>query len=120
MNGAKFDEETSKTRIGDIGADAKLVLERGVILSSADSEPIGLPQYFGPQSFHNGDYTFYYNNIKENVAKRIATYLEGRSARCQKCLARSHAVRQAQPPVRAHPRDAASDAGAVAWGRKIV
>ncbi|MBE6514598.1 MAG: DUF3089 domain-containing protein [Thermoplasmata archaeon] len=71
-----FDEETSETRIGDIGADAKLVLDRGVILSNADYEPIGLPQYFGPQSFHNGDYTFYYNNIKKNVAKRIATYLD--------------------------------------------
>lgn len=30
---------------------------------------------FGPQSFHNGDYTFYYNNIQDNVAKRIAAYL---------------------------------------------
>ncbi len=28
----------------------------------------------GPASFHDNDYTFYYNNIKENVAKRIATY----------------------------------------------
>jgi len=33
-----------------------------------------LTDFFGPQSFHNGDYTFYYNNIKDNVAKRIATY----------------------------------------------
>jgi hypothetical protein len=30
---------------------------------------------FGPQSFHNGDYTFYYNNIKDNVAKRVAAYM---------------------------------------------
>lgn|GEM_PF-3052400 len=57
-----------------------------MILSNADYEPIGLPQYFGPQSFHNGDYTFYYNNIKKNVAKRIATYLDSRSARCRKSM----------------------------------
>jgi len=69
------DEMTSEISFGDIGADAQLVLGRGVILTNADAEPLGLPQYFGPQSFHNSDYTFYYNNIKENVAKRIATYL---------------------------------------------
>ena len=33
-----------------------------------------MPDVFGTQSFHNGDYTFYYNNIKDNVAKRIAAY----------------------------------------------
>ena len=33
-----------------------------------------LPEYFGPASFHNGDSTLFYNNIKGNVAKRIATY----------------------------------------------
>ena len=25
----------------------------------------------------NGDYTFYYNNFRDNVAKRIAAYLAG-------------------------------------------
>jgi len=30
--------------------------------------------FFGPASFHEDDYQFFYNNIKENVAKRIATY----------------------------------------------
>ena len=25
-------------------------------------------------SFHEDDYQFFYNNLKENVAKRIATY----------------------------------------------
>jgi hypothetical protein len=33
-----------------------------------------MTELFGPQSFHNGDYIFYYNNIKANVAKRIAAY----------------------------------------------
>jgi len=27
-----------------------------------------------PASYHEDDYPFFYNNIKENVAKRIATY----------------------------------------------
>ncbi len=26
---------------------------------------------FGPESFHNGDYSLFYNNIKENVKARI-------------------------------------------------
>ena len=32
------------------------------------------PKFFGPASYHEDDYPFFYNNIKENVAKRIATY----------------------------------------------
>lgn len=28
----------------------------------------------GPQSYHQDDYSIFYNNIKENVAKRIAAY----------------------------------------------
>jgi hypothetical protein len=35
---------------------------------------VGGAEVFGTQSFHNGDYAFFYNNIKDNVAKRIATY----------------------------------------------
>ena len=31
-------------------------------------------EFFGPASYHEDDYPFFYNNIKENVAKRIATY----------------------------------------------
>ena len=50
-----------------------MVLSRGSILTNANSEPVG-GDVFGPQSFHNGDYTFFYNNIKDNVAKRIETY----------------------------------------------
>ena len=73
-----LNEETNETEISDIGADAQVILDRGVILTNADSEPMteGI-DFFGPQSFHNGDYTFYYNNIKDNVAKRIAAYKAG-------------------------------------------
>ena len=31
-------------------------------------------EFFGPASYHEDDYPFFYNDIKENVAKRIATY----------------------------------------------
>jgi hypothetical protein len=34
-----------------------------------------MPEFFGPASFHEDDYPFFYNNIKENVAKRVAAYL---------------------------------------------
>ena len=70
-----LDESTDRTEISDIGADAQVIPERGVVLTNARHEPmVGVTEIFGPQSFHNGDYTFYYNNIKENVAKRIAAY----------------------------------------------
>ncbi len=73
-----LNEETGETSISDIGADAQIVPERGVIVTNANHEPMtGMDDVFGPQSFHNGDYTFYYNNIKDNVAKRIAAYLSG-------------------------------------------
>ena len=70
-----LNEKTGETEIRDIGADAQVVPERGVVVTNADHEPMtGMPDVFGTQSFHNGDYTFYYNNIKDNVAKRIAAY----------------------------------------------
>ena len=69
-----IDEEAGTVSIGDIGADARLNTARGVVVTNAKSEPIPLTDFFGPQSFHNGDYTFYYNNIKDNVATRIAAY----------------------------------------------
>jgi hypothetical protein len=30
---------------------------------------------FGDASFHNEDYGLFYNNIKDNVAMRVAAYL---------------------------------------------
>ena len=30
--------------------------------------------FFGPDGRHDSDYIYYYNNIKDNVAKRIAAY----------------------------------------------
>lgn len=69
-----LNEKTGEYEIKDVGADAKVVLNRGSILTNANTEPVG-GDAFGPQSYHNGDYALYYNNIKENVSKRVAAYL---------------------------------------------
>ena len=71
-----LNEKTGGAEIRDIGADAQVVPGRGVIVTNARYEPMqGLPDVFGTQSFHNGDYPFYYNNIRDNVSKRIAAYI---------------------------------------------
>ena len=75
VSAAETENPESGPAAADIGADAQVVPERGVVVTNADHEPMtGMPDVFGTQSFHNGDYTFYYNNIKDNVAKRIAAY----------------------------------------------
>ena len=71
------DEKTGMGKIGDIGADAKINLARGVIVTNAKADPVPMPEFFGPASFHDNDYTFYYNNIRDNVAKRIVAYRTG-------------------------------------------
>ena len=78
------DEKTGKAEIQDVGADAQINLARGVVVTHAEAEPE--PEdaakinasFFGPDGRHDNDYTFYYNNIKDNVAKRIAAYQAGR------------------------------------------
>ena len=70
-----LNEEKGDYEIADVGADAKIVLDRGVILTNAKYDHYAMAEFFGPQSFHEDDYTLYYNNIKDNVAKRIAAYL---------------------------------------------
>ncbi|MBQ9881740.1 MAG: DUF3089 domain-containing protein [Synergistes sp.] len=75
MGSLVMDEETGECGIKDIGADAQVNVKRGVVVTNADAEPVtDLTEYFGPQSFHTGDYSFYYMNIRDNAAKRIAAY----------------------------------------------
>jgi hypothetical protein len=72
--------EKGEPEIGDVGADAQIVPERGVIVTNAKASP--LPEdfieissaFFGSDGRHASDYSYYYNNIKDNVAKRIASY----------------------------------------------
>ena len=67
-------EKTGEYEIGDAGADAQVVLERGVVLTNANFAPSEMTDYFGPQSYHEDEYNLYYNNIRDNAAKRIAAY----------------------------------------------
>ncbi|MBR0185422.1 MAG: amidohydrolase family protein [Synergistaceae bacterium] len=75
-----LNEKTGTLEIGDVGADAQVVPERGVVVTNAKVEPMPAElaavasEFFGPDGRHESDYTFYYNNIKANVAKRVAAY----------------------------------------------
>lgn len=71
-----LNEEASDYEITDVGADAQVVPGRGVIVTNTSYDQYAAAEFFGPQSFHEDDYTLYYNNIKDNVAKRIAAYQE--------------------------------------------
>lgn len=79
------DQETGQVSTCNVGADAIVNLSRGVVISHADfpfisetdpnEKAIELREKaFGPESFHNGDYSLFYNNIKENVKARINSY----------------------------------------------
>ncbi|MBQ9000329.1 MAG: DUF3089 domain-containing protein [Eggerthellaceae bacterium] len=69
-----LNEEALKYEIGDVGADAQVVLSRGVVMTHADAALADMVDLFGPASFHENEYELYYNNIKDNAAKRIAAY----------------------------------------------
>ena len=69
-----MNEKTGEYEIADIGADAQVVPGRGVVVTNARTEPSEMTGYFGPDSFHEDEYNIYYNNIRDNAAKRIAAY----------------------------------------------
>jgi hypothetical protein len=55
-------------------ADARVDKARGVLVcSTADESKLQLG--FGPGIYHSYDYPFYYFNLKENVARRIESFL---------------------------------------------
>ena len=68
------DEKTGKTEIRDIDGDAQVCLARGTVVTNAKAIPNEMVEFAGPQSYHQDDYSIFYNNIKDNVAKRIAAY----------------------------------------------
>ena len=51
-----------------------------MIVTNAVAEPVGKDfievsgAFFGPDGRHDSDYAYYYNNIKDNVAKRIEAF----------------------------------------------
>lgn len=77
-------EEAGTVAIGDVGADAQIVPSRGTVVTNAKIEPMPAElarvasEFFGPDGRHESDYTFYYSNIKANVAKRVAAYMASR------------------------------------------
>lgn len=79
-----LNERTGALEIADIGADAQIVPGRGVVVTKAAGQPMDevsakiSTEYFGPDGRHGDDYTLFYNNIKANVAKRVAACLAGR------------------------------------------
>ncbi len=76
--------ETGGSEFKDIGADAQINLARGVVVTHAELTPTSAEiakagaEFFGPDGRHAYDYMYYYNNIKANVAKRVAAYKAGR------------------------------------------
>ena len=69
-----IDAKAGATEIRDIGADAQVVPSRGTVVTNANTTPREAAELFGPQGYHEDDYALFFNNVKENVAKRIATY----------------------------------------------
>ena len=73
--------EELRLEIADVGADAQVIPSRGVVMTHAAMEPIPdelveiFTAAFGPDGRHETDYSLYYNNLKDNVAKRVAAYL---------------------------------------------
>jgi hypothetical protein len=67
--------ETGEREIVDLGVDAQVNLARGVIVTNTTAPVTDMPDYFGPASFHENDYSFFYNNLKDNVAVRVAAYM---------------------------------------------
>ena len=66
---------TGESRIEDVGADAQVNTELGVVVTHAKNGPKTASEYFGPQSYHSADYALYYMNIRENAARRIEAYM---------------------------------------------
>ena len=73
-----MDEKTGETEIRDIDADAQVCIARGTVVTNAKAKPNEMTELAGPQSYHQDDYSIFYNNIKDNVAKRIAAYKASR------------------------------------------
>ena len=68
------DGDTPVRKIVKLDVDAQVNLARGVIVTTTKEPVTNMPEFFGPASFHENDYSFFYKNLQENVAKRIETY----------------------------------------------
>ena len=77
-------KDTGKLEIQDLGADAQVFPDRGVVVTHAMGEKMTeeiakvVAEFFGPDGRHGEDYALFYCNIKDNVAKRISAYMANR------------------------------------------
>ena len=67
-------DESGATEIRDIDADAQVNIARGTVVTNAKAIPNEMTELAGPQCYHQDDYSIFFSNIKDNVAKRIAAY----------------------------------------------
>ena len=80
------DPVTGELRSSPVKADAQVDAERGVVICNVKELPFvsdfspSAAIYFGPESYHNGDYLFYLDNLKENVKLRSQRFLEEHKA----------------------------------------
>lgn len=75
LGGYIYNEKSGKLEIVPNAADAQINLKRGVVITTTKTvAPVSYTTIFGPDSYHESDYSLYYNNIKDNVAKRVAAY----------------------------------------------
>ena len=78
--GSLWPNEKGELVIQDRGADAQVFPDRGVVITHAKGEEMDeetakvAAAFFGPDGRHGEDYALFYNNIKANVAKRVAAY----------------------------------------------
>ncbi|MBQ7486180.1 MAG: DUF3089 domain-containing protein [Clostridia bacterium] len=73
-----IDYTTGATRICDIDGDAQVCIARGTVVTHAKAVSNEMAELAGPESFHQDDYAIFYNNVKDNVAKRIAAFKSSR------------------------------------------
>lgn len=69
----------AKGNLTDGFADARLDVKRGVVIcESVDPKEYAIvppgTKLFGPQSYHNDDFGFYFMNLRENAKVRIAAF----------------------------------------------
>lgn len=73
-----FNEATGSYEVHQNFADAQLDTERGVVICTTDKAVYtDAVELFGPASFHNNDYAFYYENLRENIKLRVQNYIAG-------------------------------------------
>ena len=63
-----------KKKVGDKVAVGDILFSYETDKASFEEEAKVAAAFFGPDGRHDNDYTYYYNNIKANVAKRVAAY----------------------------------------------